>query len=336
MSSVKDKTPASAAAADKSVTIHEIAKTAGVSIASVSRALNGKPGISEKLRARILQISQDISYQPSAAARQLIGGKNAVVGISMERHSFELRPYYNLLYRNLTLALHKQGMVPVSFSYDETEALQQQAGSAILLGKEPGDSRPQILTAQHIPYIRIDQPDPGWSIMTDGIDGIYQVTQYLIGRGRTRLAYIGDGIEVAADNPIHRIHGYHRALAEAGLQPARLISAPFSHNPTLVAYRQIRRILQQAPLDFDALVCETDEEALGAIAAFEDHGIRVPEDVAVTGFDDLPQLAENLTTVHQDISELAVEAVKLLADAINGMAPRQVILPVRLVHRQSA
>jgi LacI family transcriptional regulator len=335
MPSAKDKTPASAAAADKSVTIHEIAKAAGVSIASVSRALNGKPGISEKLRARILQISQDISYQPSAAARQLIGGKNAVVGISMERHSFELRPYYNLLYRNLTLALHKQGMVPVSFGYDETEALQQQAGSAILLGKEPGDSRPQILTAQHIPYIRIDQPDPGWSIMTDGMDGIYQITRYLISQGRTRLAYIGDGIE-AVSNPLHRIHGYRRALAEADLQPARLIGVPFSHNPTLVAYRHLRQILQQGPLDIDALVCETDEEALGSIAAFEDHGIRVPEDVAVTGFDDLPQLAENLTTVHQDIPELAIEAVKLLADAINGVAPRQIILPVRLVHRQSA
>jgi LacI family transcriptional regulator len=335
MPSAKDKTPASAAAADKSVTIHEIAKAAGVSIASVSRALNGKPGISEKLRARILQISQDISYQPSAAARQLIGGKNAVVGISMERHSFELRPYYNLLYRNLTLALHKQGMVPVSFGYDETEALQQQAGSAILLGKEPGDSRPQILRAQHIPYIRIDQPDPGWSIMTDGMDGIYQITRYLISQGRTRLAYIGDGIE-AVSNPLHRIHGYRRALAEADLQPARLIGVPFSHNPTLVAYRHLRQILQQGPLDIDALVCETDEEALGSIAAFEDHGIRVPEDVAVTGFDDLPQLAENLTTVHQDIPELAIEAVKLLADAINGVAPRQVMLPVRLVHRQSA
>jgi LacI family transcriptional regulator len=253
----------------------------------------------------------------------------------MERHSFELRPYYNLLYRNLTLALHKQGMVPVSFGYDETEALQQQAGSAILLGKEPGDSRPQILRAQHIPYIRIDQPDPGWSIMTDGMDGIYQITRYLISQGRTRLAYIGDGIE-AVSNPLHRIHGYRRALAEADLQPARLIGVPFSHNPTLVAYRHLRQILQQGPLDIDALVCETDEEALGSIAAFEDHGIRVPEDVAVTGFDDLPQLAENLTTVHQDIPELAIEAVKLLADAINGVAPRQVMLPVRLVHRQSA
>jgi LacI family transcriptional regulator len=335
MPSAKDKTPDSAAAVDKSVTIHEIAKAAGVSIASVSRALNGKPGISEKLRARILQISQDISYQPSAAARQLIGGKNAVVGISMERHSFELRPYYNLLYRNLTLALHKQGMVPVSFSYDETDALQQQAGSAILLGKEPGDSRPQILTAQQIPYIRIDQPDPGWSIMTDGVDGIYQISRYLIGKGHTRLAFIGDALGSKHD-PLHRIHGYLRALAEADLQPARQISVPFSHNPTLVAYRHMRQILQQGPLDFDALVCETDEEALGSIAAFEDHGIRVPEDVAVTGFDDLPQLADNLTTVHQDIPELAVEAVKLLADAINGVAPRQIMLPVRLVHRQSA
>lgn len=341
MSSRPTKKPASenantaSSAGNKSATIHEIAKAAGVSIASVSRALNRKPGISEKLRAHILEISEQIQYQPSAAARQLISGRNAVVGISMERHSFELRPYYNLLYRNLTLALHKQGMVPMSFGYDDTEDLIRQAGSAILLGKEPGDIRPDMLTKRQIPYIRIDQPGPGFSIMTDGVDGIYQATRYLIEQGRRRIAFMGELLEQNIE-PFFRIHGYFRALDEAGLQPGPRISVPFSYNATLTTYRQMRNLLQEKPLDFDALVCETDEQALGCIAAFEDAGIGVPEQIAVTGFDDLPMVAENLTTVHQDIPQLAFAAVKLLGDAISGAEPRQVMLPVKLIIRQSA
>ncbi|GGO85547.1 LacI family transcriptional regulator [Marinobacterium nitratireducens] len=319
----------------KSATIHEIAEAAGVSIASVSRALNGKPGISEKLRAHILEISERIQYQPSAAARQLISGKNAVVGISMERHSFELRPYYNLLYRNLTLELHKRGMVPVTISYEDTSNLYLQAGSAILLGREPGDYRPQRLSEQGIPYIRIDQPDPGFSIGTDGVDGVYQATRHLIAQGRQHFAYAGEELSHPLE-PIFRVNGFRRALKEAGLATVCEIPVPFSYNPTLNAYRHMRRMLQTDGLQFDALICETDEHALGCIAAFEDAGIKVPDQVAVTGFDDLPLLAAHLTTVRQDIPQLAAEAVKLLGEAIAGAPPRQVLMPVELILRDTA
>ena len=93
----------------QAATIREIARRAEVSIASVSRALNGKPGLSEALRDKILAISREVAYQPSAAARQLISGKAAVVGISLGRQDIELRPYYILLYQHLTVALHQQG-----------------------------------------------------------------------------------------------------------------------------------------------------------------------------------------------------------------------------------
>ena len=89
----------------QTATIREIARRAEVSIASVSRALNGKPGISDALRDKILTISREVAYQPSAAARQLIRGKAAVVGISLGRQDIELRPYYILLYQHLTVAL---------------------------------------------------------------------------------------------------------------------------------------------------------------------------------------------------------------------------------------
>lgn len=343
-SETPEKESRSPVVSTKNATIHEIAEAAGVSIASVSRALNGKPGISEKLRQHILKISEDINYQPSTAARQLIGGKNAVVAISMREHGFELRPYFTLLYMSLVVELSKQGKTPVYFSYGDSEKIHQQAGSAILLGEEKGEYRPEMLARQGVPYIRIDQWDPRFSISADGVDGTYQATRYLIEKGRTRIAFMGEELDVEAAThadhdmplPAHRVRGYLKALNEAGLEPARLINIPFAYNSPLISYRQLRAELASRPLDFDALVCESDEQALGSISAFEDEGVKVPDQVSVTGFDDLPLLAKGLTTVRQDIPELAAEAVKLLNDAVSGAPSRSVVLPVTLIQRDSA
>ncbi|MCH4563982.1 LacI family transcriptional regulator [Halomonas sp. EGI 63088] len=313
----------------KGATIREIAKAAGVSIASVSRALNGKPGISEALREHILQISRDIHYQPSAAARALIGGKSAVVGISLGRQDIELRPYYILLYQHLTLALYRQGMVPIFFACDQTPTLPERAGSAILLSDFPGDERPGFLASRRIPFVRIGPPGEGFSVAPDDRYGIYLATRHLIEGGRRRIAFIGN--ELGDDR--HRLLGYQQALTEAGL-PESLISVPFSYDPALTAYRYLGRFLQPGP-PLDGLVCENDEFARGCLTALEDRGIRVPEQVAVTGFDDLPTLAAQLTTVRQDIGRLAVEAVGLLGEAIAGARPRHIDLPVTLIRRQT-
>ncbi|EPC02711.1 hypothetical protein L861_10220 [Litchfieldella anticariensis FP35 = DSM 16096] len=318
----------------KSATIHEIAKAAGVSIASVSRALNGKPGISDKLRQHILQISRDIHYQPSAAARALISGKNAVVGISLGRQDIELRPYYTLIYQHLTLALHRQGMVPVFFHHDETESLSQRAGSAILLCSMPDDDRPTWLARHGIPFVRIGERQAGsFSVAPDDQHGIYLATRHLIETGRRKIAYMGDDLQWPHNQ--HRLKGYLQALVETGLPDFR-ISVPFNYDPGLTAYRHLTRLLLQGPPDFDAVVCDKDELALGCLAALDDHGIAVPEQVAVTGFDDLPTLAAQLTTVRQDIGQIASEAVSLLGDAIAGASPRHVTLPVVLVPRQTS
>ncbi|GGX92362.1 LacI family transcriptional regulator [Litchfieldella qijiaojingensis] len=301
-----------------------------MSIASVSRALNGKPGISDKLRQHILQISRDIHYQPSAAARALISGKNAVVGISLGRQDIELRPYYILLYQHLTLELHRKGMVPIFFAHDQTSTLPERAGSAILLSDFSGDERPEFLSARQIPFVRIGLPGEGFSVAPDDRHGIYLATRHLIEKGRRKIAYIGD--ELAGDR--HRLEGYQQALKEAELLE-RLISVPYNYDPALTAYRYLSRFLQQE-LALDGLVCENDELARGCLTALSDQAVRVPEQVAVTGFDDLPTLAAQLTTVRQDIGQIASEAVSLLGEAIAGASPRHVTLPVTLIPRQTS
>ncbi|MDK9686241.1 MULTISPECIES: LacI family DNA-binding transcriptional regulator [Halomonas] len=321
----------------QTATIREIARRAEVSIASVSRALNGKPGISDALRDKILTISREVAYQPSAAARQLISGKAAVVGISLGRQDIELRPYYILLYQHLTVALHQQGMVPIFFHHDQTHELPERAGAAILLGETGEDERPSVLRAAGIPFVRIGNAGEGFSVAPDDVSGLYQITQHLIEQGRTRIAFVGGELDVP--RPHSRLSGYQQAMAEAGLSE-QLLNLPHRFtSDSLTSYRHLNRFLNQEgaeQLPFDALVCATDELALGCVAALEDRDIRVPEDVAVTGFDDLPTLATGLTTVRQDIAAIAAMSVELLSEALAGKAPRHVSLPVALVLRETS
>ncbi|GHE20247.1 LacI family DNA-binding transcriptional regulator [Halomonas urumqiensis] len=335
-------------ASAKAATIHEIAKRAGVSIASVSRALNGKPGISEGLREHILAISREIDYRPSAAARQLISGKAAVVGISLGRKDIELRPYYILLYQHLTLALHRQGMVPVFFAHDQTARLPDSAGAAILLGEFPGDAREAWLGERQVPCVRVGESPSGFSVGLDERHGLYLATRHLVERGRRHIVFVGG--ELASPHKHLRLMGYRDALHEAGLEE-RLLSLPHEVvDASLTSYRYLNRWLVSLGkastepghdlafdnLPFDALACATDELALGCLAALEDHGIGVPQQVAVTGFDDLPTLADQLTTVRQDIEAVAERAVVLLGEALAGKPAQHVTLPVELMVRQTS
>ncbi|MFM9270057.1 LacI family DNA-binding transcriptional regulator [Halomonas elongata] len=317
----------------KTANIREIARRAGVSIASVSRALNGKPGISEALRERILTISRDVEYRPSAAARQLISGKAAVVGISLGRRDFELRPYYILLYQHLTVALHRQGMVPIFFSHDRTSTLPEQAGAAILLGEFADDPRPALMRSRSVPFVRIGPAGEGFSVAPEDRHGIYLATRHLVEKGRRRIAFVGD--ELTSPHSQHRLGGYRQALDEAGFG-VELIDIPPNLDPALTGYRWLSWRLERELRAYDGLVCETDELARGCLTALEDHGLSVPGEVAVTGFDDLPTLAEGLTTVRQDIAGIAAMSVELLGEAQASKTPRHVSMPVELVVRETS
>jgi LacI family transcriptional regulator len=111
-----------------------------------------------------------------------------------------------------------------------------------------------------------------------------------------------------------------------------IIEADTSATPSLQGYRALAPPLKTGAT-FDGLFCETDELALGALAALEDAGVAVPSDVALVGFDDLPDLAARLTTVRQDFPKLAEAAIKLLAEARRGTPPRNVLMPTELVRR---
>ena len=130
-----------------------------------------------------------------------------------------------------------------------------------------------------------------------------------------------------------RVDAFVEAVAAAGNE-STIIEAAAGATPSLQGYRALARLLKTGT-PFDGLFCETDELALGALAALEDAGVSIPGEVALVGFDDLPDLAQRLTTIRQDFPKLAEAAIKLLAEAKRGAAPRNVLMPTELVRRQT-
>ena len=319
---------------NKSVTIHELANLAGVSIASVSRALNGKPGISDTLRARILSLSEEINYQPNVMARQLISGKTPVVALCMPPSPYEFsdRPYFVHLYQALTLYLHRKGLVPVLFAYENIDQVFSQASSAILLGATE-DDRPEIFDRQKFPYVTLET-GVGASVVIDEANGVYKLTHYLFKKGRKNMLFLGENIDISTSQG--RLRGYRKAINELGLQEhfnnvSRQISSSLS------AYRQMMEHFQSSEsFPYDAIICANDELAVGVIQAAEDAGYKVPEDLSVTGFDDLPRFSNKITTIHQDIPKIAEAAVCLLSEQLDGLPPRVIEVMTRLVSRESA
>lgn len=313
--------------------IREIAKAANVSIASVSRALNGKPGVSEALREKISQISATMEYEPSLAARELNRGKSAIVAISMERSSWELSPFYDILFQELTRALHASGMVPKSYRYEQTDKIAAEACCAILLGLQDAEDRAERLQQLNVPYVSLETSVSPFSLLVDGANAIKRLTNYLIGKGRKRIAFLSASNMRIGE--VSRILGYRKALTEANLDPLELIF-PHQLNRSLGSYRYIRRLSETDGLNFDAVVCDTDEDALGVVEALIDLGVEVPEEIAVTGFDDLPLLAQDLTTVKQDFREIAQHAVALVDKALRQDPECQIVLEPELVFRHTA
>jgi len=310
--------------------IAQIAELAGVSVASVSRALNGKLGIGDSLRAKILSISEELDYRPSLAARELNLGKNAVVAISMERVSWEARPYYDILFRKLTLILHRQGLVPKSFSFEETSKIHRDACAAIILGVGETKERAKILNDTNVPFISIESEVSRYSLIVDGRMGIKTVTKYLIDKGRTKIACLS-----ADQGDYSRLQGYLEAVIEAGQKPQTLIHS-YSSNFSLNSYRFIRKYIEENGSQFDAYICVSDEDAIGVLAALHDLGITVPDEVSVTGYDDLPIIGAKLTTLRQDLNDIAEQAVKLLLVAMNNGSAQTTIITPKLQIRQTA
>ena len=197
----------------------------------------------------------------------------------------------------------------------------------VLFGVHDDDARIPYLQKQGVPFV-LEGHAPGqrW-VRADDYSGGRQATEHLLRLGHTDILHLGgDPLGQAA---FDRLRGYRGALAEAGGATLEPLDGGFT---VLGAYRVLRQTIA-AGVRFSAVFAASDEMAQGAIAALEDSGLNVPKDVSVVGFDDLPEFGEGLTTVRQDIGQVAETAVSLLKEGLRGEPVRSEVIPVQLVVR---
>ncbi len=334
------------------VTSFDIAYRAGVSQATVSRALSGSPLVTLDTRRRIEQIARELNYKVDKNASNLRRQHSVTLALLLFEDPTSddslINPFFLSMLGSITRACARQGYdLLISFQqlskdwhadYQDTH----KADGLILLGY--GDylasrSNFERLVEQGTHFVRwgaVVEGQPGISIGCDNVRGGLILTEHLLRTGRRSIAFLGD---VSPHCPEYRdrYRGHVRALEAAGIavQPELQIDAVDSTEAT--GYRALGELLDRG-VEFDAAFAASDLLAMGAMHALADRGVRVPDDVAVGGFDDIPMASfanPPLTTVLQDTKRAGELLVDHLLHQIRGEEVSSVMLPPKLVIRRS-
>lgn len=315
------------------INIKKVAEMAGVSVASVSRTINGKDGVGEATRQKVLETCKKLNYNPSITARKLSSGKDASVAILLSNNDSLLSPYVTLIYKHLLAELQKRGLVPEIVQQEDIQSIPSIAASCVVIGATQNDMRIPTLKKMDIPYVTIGKQSDGWWVAPDEFMGIRQITLDLINQGKKRIGFVvAEDINDVSHNT--RYQGYTSALQSTGL-PQRAIVFKGRHFQGMHACSHFYRH-PELLTELDALVCNTDEIALGVLEVIRHQNIQVPQDIAVTGFDDLPVVANALTTIRQDLEHIASKSMELLDQARAGEEPYQVISQVEVIRRKTS
>ncbi|PHZ86396.1 LacI family DNA-binding transcriptional regulator [Paremcibacter congregatus] len=333
----------------KTLTMSDIARLAGVSESTVSRALRDNPIINEKTRKKVQQIARDHHYQINESARNLRLNKSHTIAVVMLLDpacgQAISDPFLLDLLGNVADELTKNGY---DLLLSTTQVLgedlspryldSKRADGMIIIGQGAQGQQIDALAGSRKLFVVWGADRPGQNYATVGSDnkkGAYLAVRHLIETGRRRIAFLGDSRHPEIEQ---RLAGYHQALAEAGLNPdpTLQVETDFSSQS---GYEATRDILMTEGRSFDAIFTVSDAIAMGAIKLLGEKGVRVPEEVAVSGFDDIPTSAyctPSLTTVRQNTAEGGRQLVKCLLDQLAGKEQRSVVLDVELIVRQSS
>ena len=339
-----------------SVTVEDVAKRAGVSRATVSRVVNGNPRVSPEARLAVTRAIEQLRYVPNPAARALMTRRSdsvAVVILESANRLFE-DPYFNQLLLGISggLADHEvQIVLLIAQSALEEQRLERYIAAghvdgAMIIGPRGGDELPRRLVARGVPVVVNGRPSgeeaPGHAHALSYVDvenreGARAAVAHLVAGGRRRIATIHGPLDLASGRD--RLDGYREGLRAAGLQVDPGLEEGGGFMPELAA-DAMRALLARRP-DLDGVFAASDSMAAAAIGVLLDAGRRVPEHVAVVGFDDSPvamTVRPTLTTVRQPIGAMGRELAELLMRQISDPvgAPSRVIFPTELVVRESS
>jgi len=332
-------------------TIKDVAKAAGVSIATVSYALNDSGAVGEATRQRVLQAAEQLGYRPSVLARGLQARKSRMIGYSWRpAPSNQFNPILEKFIHSTAEAAARHDYHILTFPcpepYDEVGVYRDMVRSGrvdgfILSNTNLNDRRIRYLLEVDFPFIAFGRSNPDWDfpwVDVDGTDGVRQAANHLLELGHRRIACLA--WPEASLTGRYRLGGYLAAMADAGLtvDPDWVIRTKYSYSsayqatPTWLALPAGRRPT--------AVVALSDLMAIGVMNAAANAGLEVGPDLAVVGFDDAPitdYLRPPLTSLRQPVAKVGEQAVTMLIDLVHGKtpSPAQVLLKPQLIVRDS-
>jgi LacI family transcriptional regulator len=323
-------------------TLTMVAQQAGVSPSTVSRILNGTAQVSQEKQALVKAVIEELGFRPDPAARSLAGGRTMSIGVLTQ---FIDSPYYGEALRGIEDELHKANYVPlfVSGHWNEEEEknrlfmLQERKvdGIIVLTGKLADATL--IDMATKVPVVvtgrRLSAPNL-FSIDFDNAEGACQAVRHLHALGHHRVAFISGPM----DHPDadERLQGYKSEMKKKDMadDPQLVVASDYQEAG---GFRAMNSLLD-ARVQFTAVITANDQMAYGARLALHRAGLRVPEDVSLIGFDDLPHSAFTLpplTSVRQSVYEIGASAAKAMFNLLNKQNPPSKLVEAELVVRES-
>src|SRR4051794_1941788 len=335
------------------VDIRQLAKLSGVSVGTVSRALNGYTDVRPETRERIVRLARELDYTPAAAARALSTQRSHVIGVFLETgegHPDLQHPFFHEVLGGIKTAVGRAGYDLLMFASERPgngygphsylkRCLHHNVEGTVLMGVDPEDPEVRRLMRADLPTVGVDVDLSGeraCCVMSDNVDGASQAVRHLHGLGHRRIATITGLVETkpGAD----RLRGYRDELRRLGL----------AYRDELVAYGDFYAdsgyaaatallALEERPT---AIFAASDMMALGVLRAAAEAGLRVPDDVSLVGFDDMQLVGHvqpPLTTVRQDKGGLGATAASALLNLVDRDAqhPELITLGVELLVRGS-
>lgn len=320
-------------------TINDVAAAAGVSVATVSKAVNGRYGVSEETIAKVLKVVEELGYESSLVASSMRSRRTGVIGVLVP--GFE--PFSSEILKGVGAELRESHYDLLAYAGSrqvegpgwERRSLQRLSGTlidgAIII------TPTVVSTASDIPIVAID-PHAGRAdlptVESDSFAGARQATQYLIDLGHTRIGFIGGRPDLRS--AALRDAGYRRALSDSGIafDPGLVRDGYYEQ----LAARKPALSLLSSPDRPTAVFAANDLTGIATLEAAAELGLEVPRDLSVIGFDDIPeasQMTPPLTTIRQPMQTLGATAARMVVSLMAGEAleTTHILLPTKLVPR---
>ncbi len=328
-------------------TISDVARLAGVSAMTVSRVINNSGYISSETRERVEKVIADLGYVPNALARSLRFKQTKTLALVLTDIT---NPFFTTIARGVEDAASEQGFSVIFCNTDESESkeaeylnvlLQKQVDGLLLVPACYSGDSVTFLQEHKVPVVVLDRRVSDVKIDTvrcDSEEGAYRLTRHLLDLGHTRIAILSGPSSVST--AMDRVAGYRRALVEAGLSSR----AELVYHGEFVQTSGYQMALQAllVTLRPTALFAANNFITSGAFRAIREAGLRVPEDISIVSFDDLPMASDMgpfLTVAAQPAYEMGRRATELLLTRLAGEGPaepQEIILPTEIVVRESS